>query len=219
MTLGELKAYARRMADMEGSQFVSDAELTDYIRDSYAALYDMLVAKYEDYFVTDITFSITSGSTFTLPSNFYKLRGLDKQISGDKYQDVRQFMFSDRNRIDATSVLSDLSSVADVRYRLIDNKIKILPEDKAVGNYRLWYVPRRTQLVNDTDSTVNLLDFDEYIAIDAALKMLSKEETINQPLMIRKAEFEKRINSMAANRTTEPQKIQDVRRVLTHWDF
>jgi hypothetical protein len=221
MTLAELRLYSRRLADMENSQFISEPELLSYINDSYGALYDKLVAKYEDYYIAPaFSFTITTpGSTQALPGNFYKLRGLDKLISGTNYADVRQWMFADRNQIDSLSILTAITPHADVRYRILGQEIHFLPSDKAPGTYRLWYVPRITKLVGENDATANMLDFDEWIAIDVALKMLQKEETTNEMLVMRKAEYDRRIDAMAANRSTDPQKIQDVRRYRTGWEI
>ena len=51
-TEATLRSRARRMADMENSTFVSDAEIRDYINSAYAELYDLVIEKYEDYYVS-----------------------------------------------------------------------------------------------------------------------------------------------------------------------
>ena len=48
MTLTQLIAAVRQRADFVNSQFVTDAELTSYINQSYFELYDLLIQKYGD---------------------------------------------------------------------------------------------------------------------------------------------------------------------------
>ena len=63
-TLATLRNRVRQRADMENNNFVSDSEVNQYINSSYAELYDLLVAKFEDYYVADpLEFAISSGSS------------------------------------------------------------------------------------------------------------------------------------------------------------
>ena len=97
-TLADIKNRARRRADMVNSQFISDAELLDFINASYAELYDLIVQTYEDYFVTSTTFTLTSSDAgvYTLPSNFYKLKGVDYELGGN-YTTIYPFKWNTRN--------------------------------------------------------------------------------------------------------------------------
>jgi hypothetical protein len=84
VTLLQLKDRSRQRADMENSEFVTDAELTIYINGSIAELHDLLVASYgSDYFLSSTTFSTVAGTeSYSLPADFYKLMGVDVQVSG-----------------------------------------------------------------------------------------------------------------------------------------
>ena len=55
LTLANLITGVRRRADMEGSTFVSDAEIVDYINVAMAEVHDILVTKFEDYYVSTQT--------------------------------------------------------------------------------------------------------------------------------------------------------------------
>ena len=52
-TLAQLIVRVRQRADMVGSAFVSDSEIVDYINVAMAEIHDLLVTKYEDYYVKD----------------------------------------------------------------------------------------------------------------------------------------------------------------------
>lgn len=209
-TLTDLILSARQKADMVNSTFIEDPEWTDYINNSYAELYDILVSRFEDYYSKTLSFTIASSSTSqTLPSDFYKFRGLDFNISGNDYITVRKFNFEERNKINRV-LTRTLRGVSDRQYRVMGQNILIYPVDKAPGNYRLWYIPRYTPLTTGASVLGDVLDFQEYITTDAAIKALVKEESDPSALMMHKNELKLRIEAMASNRDTTPDRIGDV---------
>lgn len=205
MQLSELRERVRERSDMQSTQFISDSELTGYINSSYAELYDILVSRFEDYYTVEYPFSIANGSSAALPEDFYKLAGLDFSNSGD-WVTVPKFNFAERNSIPYQSF-----GLAR-RYRLIQDNIVIKPDERGPGDYRMWYVPRFVPLVNDSDDMNNVLDFEEYVIVDAAIKCVVKEESDPQALMIAKQALLARVQSMSANRDEgEPETIADIR--------
>ena len=103
----QVKLNARRYADMENSSFVSDSELVIYCQTSQQELYDILLTTYgPDYFVATPFLITTDGvsDTFALPADFYKLLGVDLQVSGTAgaptgyYIPLRPFNWSERIR-------------------------------------------------------------------------------------------------------------------------
>jgi hypothetical protein len=216
VTLANLRSRVRQRSDMENNNFVEDSEINQYICDSYAELYDLIVSRFEDYYVDDpLEFSLTVGSsTFTLPANFYKLIGVDRAIGTSEYYNIRPFSFQDRNRRRIGDRFRGL--YAEVRYRLLGDKLKLTPENEASGDYRLWYVPCYTPLTADSDvvdSFVTRNGWEEFIIIDAAIKCLQKEESDVTVLFAQKAAMVKRIEEMAQNRDAgETETISDVTR-------
>lgn len=209
MILSDLILAARQRADMVNSTFIQDAEWTSYINNSYAELYDLLVSRFEDYYSKTTTFTLTSSNSQNLPADFYKVRGVDFQLSPGDWATLRKFNFSERNRIDNVT-LRTVRGQFDKQYRVMGGRLLVLPENNAAGTYRLWYIPRYTKLVNPTDDAGDVLDFEEYIIVDAAIKALVKEESDTQVLLLVKQQLKDRIEAMAANRDTEPERIADV---------
>lgn len=208
-TLSQLTTEVRRRADMENSTFVSDAEVMNYINGSYSELYDILVSRFEDYFIQGpVSFTLT-GHTYALPSDVYKVRGIDYLISGNDYISLRKWNFEERNKI-ARIVSRGIRGFSDRTYRTMGQNVFILPEDKGPGNYRIWYVPRFTPLQYSSDEMGDVLDFHEYVIVDAAIKCLLKEESDVQALMLIKQQLKQRIESMASNRDTQNERIGDV---------
>lgn len=186
---------------MQNTQFITDAELTTSINGSYGELYDLLVSKFEDYYTKSSAVTLTgTQNLIPLPQDFYKLRGLDASISSSAdWFTVPRYAFSERNSFGRVGSRI-LASQSQLSYNLLGGVVHILPEAQAAGNYRLWYVPRFTPLVADLDLMGDVLDFSEYVVIDAAMKCLVKEESDTSAMMGAKAMLIGRVNTMAAQR-------------------
>jgi hypothetical protein len=197
---------------MENSTFITDSELTTYINESYAELYDLIIASYEDYYTTEVSLTASSqAGVLTLPSDFYKLRGLDKAAGGSNidYTTVYKYNFNERNKRPSLGLRAGYGLY--VEYRIVKNEIKLEPKAAADGTYRLWYMPQITFLVADGDLVDAPAGFDEYIVIDAGIKCLAKEESDTMALDRAKALMTARIENMAVNRDADqPETISDV---------
>lgn len=220
MTLAEIIEQVRRRADMENSEFVTDSEITDYINSSATELYDILVGKFEDYYTLDpVPFTINGGETsYTLPSNFYKLRGVDKVFGSGDFAALQKFNFNQRNRRNL-SVQRPIVRNTSAQYRLMGNKLLITPADAAPGQYRLWYIPQFAKLVDPTDNLDVIFGWEEYVIIDAAIKCLQKEESDVSVLLSQKQDMLGRIEMMAENRDADlPDTITDIYKAGGFWD-
>lgn len=208
LTLAEIRTQARQRSDMEFSQFITDEELTSYVNASIAELYDILVSRFEDYYILDTTETVASGAdTIPLPTGFYKLKGLDFDIGGGKYETVRPFQFVERNE----TFDPGFGTYPRMRYRVLGTYIKLTPPEFAPGNYRVWYIPRFTPLANDTDTFDGINGWTEYVVVDCAIKMLNKEESDSGPFVQQKQKLLDRIEAMAADRDAgAPQTIVDM---------
>lgn len=205
VTLSTLRTRVRQQADQESSTFISDSELTYYINNSAAELHGLLCTLYEDYYLSSVEFTLTSSNTYTLPSGFFKLRGLDYSNAGS-WISVPRFSFEERNKWQERYQRGDLEVWR--AYRLMQGAIYVLPEDDYAGTYRLWYLLNYTAMSSDSDTLSDLMGWDEYVVVDAAIKCLQKEESDASLLMARKAELRKRIEAEAANRDASgPERI------------
>lgn len=210
-TLAALRTRVRFKANMENSQFCTDSEINQYINDAYQSLYDLLVGKFEDYYVTGpSSFTIaTDANTYSLPATFYKLLGVDRSIGGSEYFPLKQFSFRDRNlkRINSRR----LGLAPNLEYRIFGDTLYIVPEDQAAGDYRIWYVPKAVLMSADSDTMEGVNGWEEMVVVDAAIKCLIKEESDTQALMVEREIMRKRIDELALNRDVgESQQIQDV---------
>jgi hypothetical protein len=212
ITLTELRAQSRATADMQNSGFVTETELDQYINLAAQTLYDLLVSRYEDYYmVGPTTFTITSPSvTYDLPADFYKLRGVDTQNAGSQWAPMRPFTFQERNMLE-NPLLSPVYDGVTSMYRLRANKLQILSGQFTTFTGRLWYIPTMTKLVSGSDTFDGINGFERHIILSVAIMMKQKEESDARLLVDQVAAIEDRIKAMGDNRDAgSPDRVTDV---------
>lgn len=184
-TLAQLRQQAREAADqpLTGNPLVTESELTTYLNQAGQTLHDLITRANEDYYLTAVEFTLATENTYTLPENFYKLRGVDLQ-DGDRWLKVHPFNFSERDRY---------------------------LEESYAGTYRLWYLLRFTPLVTDADELDD--QWSEFVVLTAARKMMRKEETDTRQIDEEIGAQHARIVQMVERRDAGgPKQIADVRR-------
>lgn len=214
-TLAQLITRVRQRADMVGSAFVSDAEIVDYINVAMAEIHDLLVDKYEDYYVSTTTYTLPGGNPGTLPATFYKALGVDFDSGGVSYR-LKRYSFQERNMYNSPGAVA--ARIADTRYAIQGNQIKFIPDPTTSGTVTLHYVPEAQRFSSgSTSATIVSLapaianGYEEYVVVDAAIKCLLKEESDVQPHMVYKEQLRKRLEAAAGNRDAgESYKISDV---------
>lgn len=240
MSLGQIRLLAQQRADRVNSNFVTKPEWNQYINQSLFELFDILVTQYgEDYFVaapaqfttngTDQFYPLPDGSrsfvnaltqqSYVAPA-IYKLIGVDLGLNSQQanlnngWVTINRFNFAaDRNKFFYPNTASTLYGVFNLLYRQMGDNIQFIPAPSANQPVRLWYIPRMTMLLKDTDITTSSVSgWVEYVIVDAAIKALQKEESDISALMIQKQALLTRIEGAAANRDTgRPDTIADTR--------
>ena len=234
-TLGAIRLAAMQTADRVNSNFVTKAEWNSFINLAQYELYDLLIGTYEDYYIgTPIQFT-TNGSDFIYPlpnglSTFnnglnpnltftppalYKLMGVDLalQSASNAYVTINKFNFIDRNRFVFPNTASTIYGVFNMQYRMLGTNIEFIPTPSANQSIRLWYIPRLTELLNDTDMTsTSVSGWIRYVIVRAAIYALAKEESDTSLLVQELTMLKARIEEMAANRDQgQPDRISDTR--------
>jgi hypothetical protein len=232
MTLSQIRLAAMQRADRVNSNFVTLPEWTNYINQAMFELYDLLITVYEDYYLAPPISFVSDGITYQFPlpngtiqynnantgvlftpDPFYKVLGVDLALNNavNAYVTVNKFNFIDRNRFVYPNTASTIYGVFNLQYRVMGNTIMFIPTPTAGQVIRMWYIPRLTQLLQDTDTTTTgISGWIEYVIVRAAKYALDKEESdttkLDQELLFLKA----RIEESAANRDAGiPDKISD----------
>lgn len=222
LSLGQTRLMAQQRADMVNSNFVSLPEWNMYINQSYFELYDLLTTVYEDYFVKEPLVITTTGisNQVTLPTDFYKLMGIDLGLSNsdNAWVTLRKFDFISRNRYVFPNIASTYFGLFNLQYRLVGNTLMFIPTPQAGQFLRIWYTPKLTQLLQDTDILSGISGWSEYVIVRAAKYGLDKEESDSSKLTEEIAFLKQRIEESAMNRDIgAPDTISDTRSSGQRW--
>lgn len=197
--VSELVTSIRRRADVEKTQFVTDAEIIEYIDRSNCELYDLIVSKYNDYFMSSQTYTLGGSEFITVPADFYKLLGIDQAETptSDRWFTLRPINFNERNK--RFNTLFNMSYHPTYRYHLQNDQIRINPIPAAADVLRVWYVPAPVKITLGTQTIDGKSGWEEYIIVDCCAKIRVKQELDPQAFMVEKARLEQRILKMAQN--------------------
>jgi hypothetical protein len=118
-------------------------------------------------------------SRYDLPDDFFKLLGVDLEISSgpDGYVSLRPFTLAERNRYSTANVQTWIG-VTNLRYRISGNKLWFTPSPQTGQTIRIWYVPRLSQLVDQTTLTVADPIAGDFITIGATTLTAGAQWTI-----------------------------------------
>ena len=206
-TLLQLRTRARERADMVNSSFVTDSELNGYISASYAELYDILVQSGLVYFTpTTQTITGNGNETYALGADYYGTVRVDR-LEGSDYFPLDEYMITERHDYE------NASGSKAVGYSIQGSNISLLPAPSS-GTYRHIYIPAPTDLTASADSVTvdGVSGWEEYIVVDAARKMLQKEESSTTGVERDLIRLKERIEEMAQNRAwSTPRRIVDTR--------
>src|ERR1019366_8960705 len=235
MCLSQIRLKAKQRADRVGSNFVTDTEWNSYINQSMFELYDILITAFEDYYMAppiqfavdgvkylyplpngSLTFQDANNpSVNVIPPAFYKLQGVDLALNNatNAYVTINKFNFINRNRFVYPNTDSTIYGVFNLQYRVIGSNLEFIPTPTAGQHVRLWYIPRMTELLQDTDiTTQGISGWIEYVIVKAAYYALTKEESDTSSLVMQLQSLGERITTASANRDAgQPDKISDTR--------
>ncbi len=125
-----------------------------------------------------------------------------------------KFEFIKRNQYVYPNSTSTIYGVYNMRYRIMDNYINIIPIPAGNQNLILWYTPKLPALLADTDvTTLGFSGWLRYVIVRAAMYALDKEEGSDTSKLQAEILFlKKRIEESASNRDAGlPDKISESR--------
>jgi hypothetical protein len=129
VTLGSLRLQAQYRSDMINNPAITTPEWNIYLNNSAKELRDILIAAYgNEYSVqTPYSLTMTSNQFYDLPSDFYKLLGVDLQYSASPtgWVSLKRFEFLERNK-----------------YAYLQPAVNVYAQTA-----RIWYIPEPTSLI------------------------------------------------------------------------
>lgn len=211
VSLSTLRSRARRRADQENSEFCSDAEVLDYINEGAKRLHELLVGAYgEDYVKKSSTITTVAGtSDYTLPTDFFKLTGVDLTISG-KAVPLKRYNEVERN---AFRNISTVSWFSVPRYKLEGaTTLRLYPAPTAAMSGTLLYIPLLqilqggtgstyiNEFVSDADTCNFPNGWEKFVTLYAAIEMMDKEESDTKEFKKKLDKWEAELIDAASNR-------------------
>ena len=212
MTIKELLNRTRIRADAVGNDFFDDSEIINYINIGLGELYDILVLKFEDYFISSSTLTLVKGqSEYSFDSeiwgdsggkltDLYKCVGVDANESGDSIR-LRRFSLRDRAKYSSESIVGR-GGCANYQYQIRDRALAFIPKPSSTTSITLWYIPAFSPLTDESDeiSATIMSHWAEYAVVTAVAKMKEKEELSTTVIGEELKGIRMRIEDASANR-------------------
>lgn len=232
MSLLQLRYLAQSKADYINNNFVTTPEWDNFINLAADELYDLITTTFDDYNMYEPVYFSTNGSSSSyplpngvdtfqnasganiIPPPIYKLSGVDLGLnsSPNAFVTVQKYNFIDRNRYVFPNTASTIYGVFGLQYRFLGNNIRFIPQPSSSQPIGIWYIPRRSQLLQDNDVCDGFGGWNQYIIVRAAKYVLDKEESDTSKLDEELIFLKKRIEDSAPNRDQgQPDTISDSR--------
>jgi hypothetical protein len=209
VTLTTLLARVRERADMPVAGFIADSAtgLYAWINEGVQRLHEKLVEAYgEEYISSSASLTCTgSASDVALPSDFFKLYGIDMPVGGTT-RTLKPYMRAERNSLRYGSV----SWETVPKYSLVGSNIRFLPIPPAC-TATIYYAPTTTLLASGSD-TVNFPNgWERYVVLYAAIQCLAKEESDTRELRMELEKLERDLDAIKENRDAAfPRQVVDL---------
>lgn len=215
VTLSTLQTRVQRAADIESATTRFPlSEITDYINEGFAELYEELVkiTGHDSYFRKSYPFTtLANQSSYAAPSDFLKLISIDVIIGGaNLVLTARPYMENERNRFKFFPTGWNYGH--PIYYKLEGSNINFIPNPQGGFQAAMNYVPTSVVLVNPGDSVDGVSGWEEFVVCWAAKRVARKDKDWETHAAL-DAELEKqreRVRDKATERDDQPERIHDV---------
>ena len=221
VTVSSLCLGARQRSNKERSQFVTDSEVLSYVDRAWKELYDIIVSTYQDYYMDAYQFTTTTEESYDLPTDFYKVNGVDQFITSQQYISLRSFQWAERNRFRYSLVAINFP-FQTLQYHVRGNKIHFIPTPLANHTVKVWYIPRALNLTtgtpgaDETDTVDCHNGWEDFIITTAAMWIAMKEESFElaSALKAMKDDIQSRVTNIGVNRDAlAPERTVDIAQI------
>lgn len=176
VTLATLRTRARERADMPVAGFVPDSAtgIDAWINEGVQRLHEKLCEAFASNYVQNSSAFVVAGETVALPADFYRLLGVDLNLTDGTKATLQRFERGMRNVFRNSMVVPDSVTT---HYELAGSNIRLLPTPANGMSGTIWYQPIATVLVLTTD-TVNFPNgWERYVVLYTAIQMRMKQES------------------------------------------
>lgn len=212
--VSEIIDLVRDKTDLQDTQFITEAELIRYINSSWKELYGLIVDTEDSYYLTSQNVSIVSGTDiYSLPTDFYKLKGIDINITSTRAITAQPFNFKERNR---KNYIGNFNF--QYRYILRGDNVQFLPEPNSNRTATIWYIPRPATITATTDTINTVNGGYKWLVADVCVAVANKEESDPSVYIAEREKTERRIiDSFAARDSDFAPTVTDVSNINDYW--
>ena len=217
VSLAEICASAYLYADERPGGTDSVLTLPEVVRLAngvLSELYEMLVEAREDdgHTKSKAYATVASQAAYTLPEDFWEMRGLELNWSATYPEDVEQIQLQERNLyLRYNSWCQD----GPKGYRMLNvsgqRKLVFYPTPTTAVTYTMLYVPKCPVLQNPADEFDGVNGWAKLVSLGAAVEMRAIMQNEAADIKTLYAEQYERIKALAAEReATAPKRIRNV---------
>ena len=189
-TLASLQAQALQRADIPATTTrYASGETAEYVNQSMAELYGILVQSDEDFYTVSVPLTTVSGQAdYTFASlvtnnDVLKYRGLDVPTVGGFKRSAERLEWSERN--DYTGPMPVFIAGRPLKVHVTKDTLSLYPTPTGGLACTFWYVPNPPRLdVAGTITFDGCSGWEEYIVLDVAAKMLVKDALLEEAGML-----------------------------------
>lgn len=189
-TLAQLREEVRQRVDAENATtWLPNAELTRYINQSIARLHRLIAREHEELLAARQTVTTVAGvEIYTLSPGFHKIVGSPEvDLGGPGPVPMRRWTWAER-----TSYLYTGGWTSDqpIAYRIQGaDRLSFLPVPDQAHTITVHYIPPPTDLAADSDTYDGRAGWEEWVVVDAAIKVATKEESDTTELRVERDEL------------------------------
>lgn len=207
-TLTNLLDDLRKRADIENvTDRFPDAELTEYLNQSIARLYSSLDMMDHTYYQTfRVVTTVDNTGSYSLPANFWHMKRVTLTFEGKPYT-LRRFNPLDTDAIERLGQ----SNYYPVFYELAEDNIILRPTPAGDYDVTLYYAMAPQRLTTGSDTFDGVAGFEEWVILNAAIKVRRKNRQDATDLMSDAAEVWSWIESTGHDRDVgQPIQVADL---------
>lgn len=216
-TLDQLRQQVRERTGLEAATNPTDTELNTIINASGAELWGILVSKFSDIGLAKTSFNIVAGqadyafASLSSPvTNFFKLRGLDLFLGGNRWEPMQKFELEERRNYDRWPALQ--AGWPRYAYRLQGDGFELLPSPTANSTARLWYITTFPTMASGSATLSGVNGWEEYVVVDACIKARAKQDLPADQFVQQKSFLLDRIHKESENLdANKPMRVKQVR--------
>lgn len=211
-TVAQTLLTARQRADVENSQHFNAAEELVMFNTSHAVLHSKRVMLSEDHDTREREIYTAAGiEEYSVGSDFLKLISVDMEVGNGNWRQVPRWTWADRHLYMSNTAISHTTGHA---YRMVGSRVRILPVPTDTRRVVIFYVRAPFEAEETTEEYEYGPGEHEWIVLDMAIKMLTKEESDPTIYMAERERLWKEVICPACSTrdSAHAYRVQDVRR-------